>query len=149
MIVADIRDAALYRGIHPRLDRVLGLLDEEHLAAIGTDVLKIEGDEIFAQRFHLQTVPFDETFFEAHARYADVQLVVEGCEQMDIAPAYTLEQYEHRGDFYALRGEKKQSIVLTPGQFAIFLPGDAHRLKIAVGEPAPVTRVLFKVLMNE
>ena len=149
MILADIRDAALYRGIHPRLDRVLGMLDAESLDRIGTEVLNLDGERIFAQRFHLQTVPFDETFFEAHAHYADVQLVIEGCEQMDIAPAYTLEQYEHRGDFYALRGEKKQSILMTPGQFAIFMPGDAHRLKIAVGEPAPVTRVLFKVLINE
>ena len=149
MIWGKNRDAAAYCGVHPRLDRALACLTEEFLAGVGTETKQLEGDALYVTRFDYRTLPFEETFFEAHRRYLDVHVMREGCERVDVAHPDGLTLREHRDDFYGLRGDAEQSVILRPGDFLVVFPGDAHRLKIAVGEPAAVSKVVFKILVYE
>jgi len=149
MILAKLKDAPQYRGIHPRLDRVLELLNEEFLSTVGTEVMQLEGEALYVSRCDYDTVPFEESFFEAHRKYLDVHVMVSGGERVDIAHPDGLEETEHRGDFYAYRGEGGQSLVLRPDSFLVVFPGDAHRLKIQLGESQSVSKVVFKALINE
>ena len=43
MIYAQMTDAPAYRGIHPRLDRVLELLTPDYLASVGTERRELGG----------------------------------------------------------------------------------------------------------
>ena len=145
MILARNKDAAAYRGIHPRLDRALDLLTDEFLASVGTETQKLDGDALYVTRFDYDTVPFEETFFEAHKKYLDIHVMVKGCERVDIANPEGLTLDENKGDFYGYRGAAEQSVLLRPGDFLVVFPGDAHRLKIAVDRPEPVSKVVFKI----
>ena len=148
MIHAQLKHASDYLGIHPRLDRALSLLTPSFLAEVGPVQQNLEGEALYVTRFDYETVPEAESFFEAHRRYLDVHVMVRGCERVGIADPAGLEEFTHRGDFWGYHGEAEQSLLLKPGDFLVVFPGDAHRLKIAVGEPGPVSKVVFKVLFK-
>lgn len=149
MIFAKLSDAADYRGIHPRLDRVIDCLNEEFLRRVGTETQKLEGDLLYVTRFDYVTSPLEETFFEAHKKYLDVHLMLDGQERVDISHPDTLALFDHKDDFYAYRGEAEQTLILTPGSFLVVFPGDAHRIKVQVKGPETVSKVVFKLLVND
>ena len=148
MIHAKLQEAKDYLGIHPRLDRAFALLTPEFLEGVGTEQQKIEGDCLYVTRFDYETVAEEESFFEAHRRYLDIHVMVRGCERVDISDPAGLTEFTHQGDFWGYHGEAEQSLILKPGNFLVVFPGDAHRLKIKLGEPAPVSKVVFKVLFK-
>ena len=149
MIFAKLTDAADYRGIHPRLDRVIDCLNEEFLNKVGTQTQMLEGDLLYVTRFDYETIPLEEAFFEAHKKYLDVHLMVSGAERVDISHPDVLTFFDHKDDFYAYRGEAEQTLLLTPGSFLVVFPGDAHRIKVQVKGPENVSKVVFKLLVND
>lgn len=149
MILAKNSEALRYRGIHPRLDAVLERLNDGFLSSVGHEPVKLEGDMLYATRFDYETLPLEETFFEAHKKYLDVHVMLEGSERVDIASPDALTLFEHSGDFYAYRGEAEQSLVIRPGEFLVVFPDDAHRIKICRGEPERVAKAVFKLLVYD
>ena len=149
MILDKLTAAQAYRGIHRRLDAVLDRLNEAFLATVGTETMQLDGDALYVTRFIYDTLPLEDTFFEAHRRYLDVHLMVAGEERVELASPAGLEIFEHTNDFYAYRGAAEQSLILRPGSFLVVFPEDAHRIKIAVNEPETVSKVVFKVLVYE
>lgn len=149
MILAKNRDAAAYRGIHPRLDRALDCLTDEFLDSVGTEARRLDGDALYVTRFDYDTLPLEDTFFEAHRRYLDIHVMLRGAERVDIAHPDGLTLFEHSGDFYGYRGDAEQSLVLRPGEFLVVFPGDAHRIKIAAGAPEAVSKAVFKILVYD
>ena len=149
MILANNAHADVYRGIHPRLDRVLDCLNETFLNAVGTQTRELEGDRLYVTRFDYETLPKEDTFFEAHKRYLDVHVMVRGEEGVEIASPEGLDLFEQKGDFYAYRGEAQHRFVLRPGMFLVVFPDDAHRIKMQVNGPQSVSKVVFKLLVYE
>lgn len=150
MIVAYLKNKAEYYRIHPMLDKALDCLKEEYLEQLPYEKQLLAGEDLFVMKFDLETVPFEDTFYEAHKKYLDIQIVIKGEERIDIAHPDSLELTEQKDDFYGYRGEAEQSVVLRPGNFLIVFPGDAHRLKIPVHEPGEkFTRVVFKVKIKD
>ena len=149
MILDKLTAAQAYRGIHPRLDAVLDRLNEEFLSTVGHETMKLDGDALYVTRFTYDTLPLEDTFFEAHKRYLDVHLMMEGEERVELASPAGLELFEHKDDFYAFRGTAEQSLILRPGSFLVVFPEDAHRIKIAVNDSETVSKVVIKVLVYE
>ena len=149
MIHARLQDAKDYLGLHPRLDRALRLLTPEFLESVGPVQQDLEGDALYATRFTYETVPEAESFFEAHRRYLDIHVMVEGCEYVDLADPAGLEEFTQKGDFWGYHGTAEQRLLLKPGDFLVVFPGDAHRLRVLTDKPRQVSRAVFKVLVNE
>ena len=147
MIYANLTEAPSYRGLHPRLDRVLDLLRPDFLSSLGTERLELDGEELFVTRFELATSTDESRLFEYHRRYLDVFVTVAGRERVDIATPEKLELREQRGDYWGAAGEAEQSVQLSPGRFLVLFPGDAHRPGMALTEPENISRVVFKVLL--
>ena len=57
-------------------------------------------------------------------------------------------QSVEENDFYAYRGEGWQKLVLSPGDFIVVFPDDAHKIKMQLGKPAVVTKAVFKVKIH-
>ncbi len=149
MIIAKNSEALRYKGIHPRLDAVLERLNDAFLSTVGHESMKLEGDSLYATRFEYDTLPIEETFFEAHKRYLDVHVMISGSERVEIASPDSLELFEHKDDFYAYRGGAEQRLVIRPGEFLVVFPDDAHRIKICETKPERVSKVVFKLLVYE
>ena len=146
MIYAKNKDALSYRGIHPNLDLALEHITPEFLASVGSERVELKGG-VYATRFTYETVPAEESFFEAHKKYLDIHIMAEGSEKVEIAPPEALAEFDRieANDFYAYRGEGDYKLILSPGDFLVVFPGDAHRIKMQVDGPKTVSKVVFKV----
>ncbi len=146
MIVANLTNTQEYYGIHPELDKALDYLTPEFLENASTEKTLLDGENLFVTKFHLETVPVEQTFFEAHKKYLDIQVVTRGMERVEIAHPDGLTLTEEKGDFYGYTGQADQSVLLKPGNFLVVFPGDAHRLRLPVHQSGePFTRVVFKI----
>nr|WP_325233004.1 YhcH/YjgK/YiaL family protein [uncultured Oscillibacter sp.] len=147
MIYAKHKDASAYRGIHPNLDLALERITPEFLASVGPERVEIKGGDVYATRFTYETVPAEESFFEAHRKYLDIHIMMEGSEGVEIAPPEVLSEFDRVevNDFYAYRGEGDYKLILSPGDFLVVFPSDAHRIKMQVDGPRTVSKVVFKV----
>lgn len=149
MILAANRTALDYRGIHPNLDLALEHITPEFLASLGEDRVELKGEEVYCTKFTYETVADEEAFFEAHRLYLDIHLMLSGSERVELASPAALEQFDCRGDFCAYRGEGRHSLILSPGDFLVVFPDDAHKIKMRVDGPETVTKAVFKVKINE
>ena len=52
------------------------------------------------------------------------------------------------GRWKAYRGEGHYKLVLSPGDFLVVFPGDAHRIKTQVDGPQEVAKAVFKVKIH-
>ncbi len=146
MILASNTDAALYRGIHPNLDLALEHITPEFLASLGAERVELRGSEVYCTKFSYETVADEDSFFEAHRKYLDIHLMLSGSERVEIAPPETLAplRQEPENDFWAYTGTGR-SLVLSPGEFLVVFPNDAHRIKMRVDGPETVSKAVFKV----
>ena len=147
MIYAKQKDAPAYRGIHPNLNLALAHITPEFLASVGSERVELKGDDVYATRFTYETVPAEESFFEAHKQYLDIHIMAEGSERVEIAPPEALAEFDRveANDFYAYRGEGDYKLTLSPGDFLVVFPGDAHRIKMQADGPETVTKAVFKI----
>ena len=151
MIYAKNANALAYRGIHPNLDLALEHITPEFLAALRDNQrVELKGDLVYCTRFTYETIPQEESFFEAHRRYLDIHIMVEGEERVDVNRPEDLKltDAQEGNDFYAYQGESWHSTVLKPGEFLVVFPGDAHRIKVQVDGPKTVSKAVFKVCID-
>ena len=147
MIYAKNSDALSYRGIHPNLDLALERITPEFLASVGEQRVELKGGDVYATRFTYETVPEEESFFEAHKKYLDIHIMADGSEGVEIAPPEELDEFDRveANDFYAYRGPASYRLTLSPGDFLVVFPNDAHRIKMQTAGPQTVSKVVFKV----
>ena len=151
MIYAKNADALAYRGIHPNLDLALEHITPEFLASLRDNQrVELKGDLVYCTRFTYETIPQEESFFEAHRRYLDIHIMVEGEERVDMNRPEDLKltDAQEGNDFYAYQGESWHSTVLKPGEFLVVFPGDAHRIKVQVDGPKTVSKAVSKVCID-
>ena len=152
MVVDKLEHAALYNGLGPRFQRAL-----EWLRTVDPDTLtpgervEVDGKEIYAFLFAVDTLPVEECKLECHKNYADIQYLVSGLEGVGYAlpdaPLEQLTEYDPDGDiqFYTTQWD---TLTIRPGTFYIVWPQDLHAPRVAVGAPAPVRRLVVKVKLN-
>lgn len=150
MIIAKNADALQYLGIHPNLDVALRHITPAFLDSLGDARVELIPGEVWCTRFTYETVSDEESFFEAHEKFLDIHLMLRGSERVEIGTPDTLEPFrsEPENDFYGYRGQGWQKLVLSPGDFLVVFPADAHKIKMYLGEPATVTKAVFKVKLR-
>lgn len=151
MIHAVNSDALRYLGIDPGLDLALRNLNDEFLSKLEEGVpVELDGKNVYCTRFTYNTIPESESFFEAHRRYLDIHVMLQGEERVDVAApeSLTLDEAKEENDFYAYSGTPHFTTVIRPGDFLVVFPADAHRIKVQIGSSKTVTKAVFKVLLQ-
>ena len=150
MIIARNETARSYLGIHPNLDEALRRITPEFLSSLGTERVDIIPGQVWCTKFTYQTISDEESFFEAHEDFLDIHLMLSGRERVEIASPAGLRQFDSQpeNDFYAYRGEAAHKLVLSPGDFLVVWPDDAHKIKMMLESPETVTKAVFKVKIH-
>ena len=149
MIIDDLQNASQYYGLGPSFERGLRWLADNDLARLPVERYDIAGDTVFAMVQEYDSKPKSEGFWEAHRKYADIQLVVSGAEHMGYAPVPKLAagDYDAERDFLPLEGEGL-FVDMAAGTFMILLPQDAHMPGMAIDTPVPMKKVVVKVRLD-
>jgi len=146
MIIDQLQNAEQYYGLGPGIEAALRYLQQTDFKNVAPERYDIDGDRVYAMVQEYDAKPKAEGFWEAHRKYLDVQYVAAGVEHMGYAAVATLQAgpYEEDKDFIKLEGDG-EFFLLREGYFCILAPQDAHMPGMAVGQSAPVKKVVVKV----
>ena len=110
---------------------------------------EVEGRDIFAKVASYDTSPAEDRKFESHKYYADVQVIIEGEERMDVSLEHNLnplEPYREKDDVTKLNAPGCfSSLSMKPGMFAVFFPDDVHRPNCSLDVKTRNRKVCMKV----
>ena len=95
----------------------------------------------------------NETAWESHKKYLDIQWVLDGEEIMEVSGETHMKQlgeYDESKDFCGWEGAALSALIMKAGDLAIFYPEDIHKpgLKSSKGN-MPIRKCLFKVLIEK
>lgn len=148
MIADNVKNAGLYEGLSANLRKAFEYMRSHDLKRLPDGKHEIDGDRVFVLMQSYTTKPDIEARLEAHRKYLDIQLVLEGREVIYWAPIDALEAdggYSEERDLIYFKGSVPGAVPLTAGCFAILHPQDAHKPCCHWGAPAPVRKAVFKV----
>jgi biofilm protein TabA len=132
---------------HTRLwNLAFDYLKTHDLASLVPGKYPIAGDSVFVSVTEIVDKDLDQTQWESHRKYVDLQYVASGKEKMGIAPvtsATVTDPYNESKDAAHYQSEGTY-YVAEPGTFFLFFPTDAHRPNIKVNEEK-VKKVVIKI----
>jgi len=149
MIVDRIENIGLYAGLPERLRKALEILQDDGLADKQDGQYQVDGNNIFYIVERYRTVEAQQGKFEAHRKYIDIQVVLDGAEMIGWAPVDQLEvaePYNPERDYLLLETPKTfTQVKLAKGMFTIFFPSDAHMPRCHSNIVSDVVKVVVKV----
>jgi biofilm protein TabA len=154
MISDTIENAASYRHLSPRIAVALDFLQRPDLGSLEHGKHLIDGDKLFAIIQEYTTKSRADCFWESHRKYTDVQFIQSGIEAIGWSPIQRMKlikPYDAEKDLQVLEVLEGQGqiIELRAGQFAIFMPHDAHMPSLAAASGAQAVRkIVVKVAVD-
>ncbi len=147
MILDKLENCSKYFSLGKRFETGFKYLLETDLTKITDGKYDIEGDDVFVLVSSYETKRPTEKLPEAHRKYADIQFIVSGNENIGYAHLENQNikiEYNEEKDiiFY---DEVSFYIKLPKGKFAVFLPDDIHMPGILDGEVMQVKKAVVKV----
>jgi biofilm protein TabA len=151
MIYDRFENLNLYCQPGSRLHRALVYAHD--VARTATDGrMDIDGDRLYASVASYETGSREERRFEAHRKYIDVQVLLEGEECIDVSlekDLSTLEAYDEKKDVMFLKPPQHvASLPMRPGWFGVFYPHDIHRPGCHLREKRRVQKIVMKVAVE-
>ena len=146
MILASLAEADRYAALHPRFARAFEFLRDTDLNALAPGRHTVQGEQIFAIVEACQGRTRAEAKLECHRRYIDIQLVLEGTDEMGWKPLAECidpaSDYNEARDIQFFSDAPASWVATPPGSFCLFFPDDAHAPLVSNGH---IRKVVVKI----
>jgi YhcH/YjgK/YiaL family protein len=146
MILSALSQADRYTGLHPQFPRAFAYMRNTDLYSLAAGRYHIEGDDLIAIVEHVTGRTKEMARLEAHRRYIDIQLVLDGDETMGwkpLADCYNpVSGFNAEKDIQFFHDAPASWIAVPPDHFCIFFPDDAHAPLVGGGA---IRKVIFKI----
>ncbi len=110
---------------------------------------EIDGENSFALVQSYETKSAGEVPFEAHKKFADVQILLAGSEQIGVTQDSDLtvkQPFSAETDCALFEApEEYTSVAMKPGCFLLLLPQDAHQPCVKIAQSMAVKKVVVKI----
>lgn len=150
MILESLDNLSRHACLHPQFPAALAFLRRSDLASLPLGRHDIDGEDLFAVVARDPGRSRDESRLEAHRRYIDIQLVLEGTEEMGWKPLADCTRpagdYDAQRDLQFFEDPPSIWVPVSAGQAAVFLPHDAHAPLVST-KPCP--KVIVKIRVPE
>ena len=144
--------AKAYYKNSARWDKAFTFLKDNDLKKLELKRYDLDGDNLYVTISEYTTKNLEETKYEVHKKYIDIQYIVTGSELIGIAPLTsqeaTLQPYNATKDVEYLTVKKGVMVQATPAKFFIFFPEDAHMPSLKDGANSPVRKAVVKVRID-
>lgn len=148
MVLDTLQRSHHYQELHPLFARAFAFLRSVDLDALGTGRHEIDGDRLYVSVDHEPGRGQQLVRLEHHRRYIDIQVCIDGDEQIGWMPVECCQdrdgEFDTDRDVGFFLEEPRTWMTLRPGTFTIFFPADAHAPLAGAG---PVKKAIVKVLV--
>src|ERR1035437_8007324 len=146
MIFSTLAQSDRYAGLHPLFPHVFNYMRNTDLYALAPGRYPIAGEDLFAIVEQVPGRTREMARLEAHRRYIDIQLVLDGVDEMgwkSLADCYNpVSDHSIDKDIRFFHDAPAAWIATPPDAFCIFFPEDAHAPLVS-GRATP--NVIFKL----
>lgn len=146
MILDSLIQSDRYIGLHPLFSRAFEFLRDTDLKSLPIGMLTVQGEQLFAIVEACQGRTRKEAKLECHRRYIDIQLVLEGVDEMGWKPLVECvnpaTEYDAARDIRFFNDAPSSWIATPPGSFCLFFPDDAHAPLVSAGM---IRKVVLKI----
>lgn len=148
-MISDALNSLPSAGLHPVLQQALTLAIAANPQEKTPGRYALQGENIFMNVMHFTTQSPEQKKAELHQQYIDIQMLLSGEERILFGTTDSARQCEemHIEDDYQLCSQiaDEQAMVLKPGKFVIFMPGEPHKPGCVVQAPMDIKKVVIKV----
>lgn len=149
MILSALSQSERYASLHPLFPRAFEHIRDTDFFALAPGRYNLIGEDLIVIVEQVPGKTKDMARLEAHRRYIDIQLVLEGDEQMGWKPLADcfnpVSEHSMEKDIRFFHDAPASWVAVPPDHFCIFFPEDAHAPLVASGQ---VRKVIFKVAVN-
>lgn len=146
MILSTLSQSDRYAALHPLFPRAFEYIRNTDLKSLAPGVYPIVGDDLLAIVEHMPGRTRAEAKLECHRRYIDIQLVLEGVDEMGwkaLAECHDpVSDFSAEKDIRFFHDAPATWVATPPGAFCIFFPEDAHAPLVGTGK---IRKVIFKI----
>jgi YhcH/YjgK/YiaL family protein len=130
MILDVLSQSSRYFGLHPEFGRAFDFLARLDPATVTPGRYVIDGELLYVSIDHKEGRSRDGARLEAHRKYIDIQLTIEGDEEIGWMPLITCTRpvglFDTNRDIIFFEDRPTSWLSVPSGRFAIFFPEDAH-----------------------
>lgn len=149
MIFDTLANADRYAALHSLFPRAFDFLRNTDLQALAPGRHAIDGERLIAIAASSAGRRRHEAKLECHRNYIDIQLVLEGREEMGWKPTgdcrEPLADYSAEKDIQFFGDAAASWIATPPGAFCLFFPEDAHAPLVSDEE---IRKVILKIAVE-
>ena len=149
MILSTLSQSNRYAALHPLFPRVFEFIRNTDLLALAPGRYPIVGEQLFVIVESVAGRSREDAQLECHRKYIDIQLVLEGVDEMGWKTLADCTQpvsdYSEEKDIQFFRDTPASWIATPPGAFCIFFPEDAHAPLVSTGN---IRKAIFKIAVN-
>lgn len=149
MIFSALSQSSRYAALHPLFQKAFDYMCDTDLYVLAPGRYPIVGDDLFAIVEQAEGKSKEMARLEAHRRYIDIQLVLDGDETMGWKPLVDclnpVSEHSVEKDICFFHDAPASWVAVPPDHFCIFFPEDAHAPLVGGGQ---IKKVIFKVAVN-
>lgn len=150
MIVDSLKNSELYYGLGENFEKAFKFLKESNLEEIECGKYEIDDNKVFAMVMEYNTKSAEESVWEAHKKFIDVQYIIKGKEKMGYVPLEKVEiTEEYNAEKDVMFGKADGDFVtIEEGCFAIFMPKDGHMPSTNADEVTNMKKAVVKIAVE-
>ncbi len=152
MIFDTIKNMNKYVKLMPELVEIEKFIREFMKGDMEIKRYDLDGDNLFVSPASYTPKDHEGAEYESHVKYADVQVVIKGREYIGFAPledCTVTKPFTDDGDIAFYTSDKGSLCLIEEGYFLILYPQDAHMPSLKVEDGDEVTKLVFKVRIEE
>lgn len=146
------RSLAIYYHKNPKhWEQAFHFLNDADLKNLPIGTQELEGKHLFVAVSEYNSKDLNETKYESHKKYIDIQYVISGTEKMGLTRLDEVQldgNYDEEKDLAFYVSDKGEYHTATPGNFLVFFPDDVHRPSVKAGESVLVKKAVVKLLIE-
>jgi biofilm protein TabA len=150
MIIESLEQCDRYRHLHPGFAAAFDFVRSSDIGALAPGRHVIDGDRLYLSIDHTEGRGRTAARLESHRRYIDIQLTIDGDEEIGwrplslcLAPATP---FDEQRDIRFYDDVPESWVAVPPGRFAVFFPEDAHAPLAGTGL---LKKAIFKIAVTQ
>ena len=150
MIFDNMKNCKTYYGVHPNFEKAFAFIQKVMDENLEVGKYEIDGKDVFASVQRYESKLKENSGFEGHQNYIDIQCILDGREIMgcvEIDNAVVRKEYNPDNDAaFFEKNELATYCIAGKGDFCVFYPNDIHSPGVAYNDvPAEIKKVVVKV----